>query len=314
MLIQLGKLPRFGRDKSSMAALEFAIVLPLMLLLLAGVYDFSQAAIVRAEVYDAADVMAASASSLAVQQDGSTALTYDQVQLVESSIWALIPGLRGGRAQGQGSPKSITISSVLFFPQLAQSNGQPQPCGIGTSTPCNYFADVAWSIAYAGGGSGSTFQTNLPNQNNNECNVDYSDQSNQVSASTVLSGTNNVSLFRTLNLTSDKSTFQQDGATIQSNEAGVAPILVVSIQYTYTPLFNLYFLQPYTFWVSGYWPVRSVKAMPSRKFNGVTIEPLANQFTTLVGTGNTPSGSDLNPNDYCVNPGLSPSAISAPET
>jgi hypothetical protein len=255
--------------------------------------------------------MAASASALAVQQDGSTALTYDQVQLVESSIWALVPSLRGDKAQSQGSPKSVTISSVLFFPQLST------PCGIGTTTSCEYIADVAWSEAYAGGAGGAygTFQSNIAT---NDCSQDFGSTaaSPQVAANATLSGTNNVSFFRTLNVATDTSTFpaQAGTTTTQVNEAGVAPILVVSIQYTYTPLFNFYILQPYTFWVDGYWPVRSVKATTSRTFNGVTIEPLANQFTTLVGSGYTPSGSDVNSSDYCVNHGVSPSPISAPVT
>jgi Flp pilus assembly protein TadG len=293
MLSLLRTLRRFRRETASLAALEFALVLPILLLLLAGVYDFSEAAIVRAEVYNAADVMAASASSVAVQQDGSTALTYQQIQLVESSIWALIPSLRSGLAQAQGSPKSVTMSSVLFYPDPFTNS-----CTFGSKTPCTYFADVAWSVAYTGGGNSTTFDTNLPNSK--DCNQDYVDQSNQVAASASLSGTNNVSFFRTLGVSSSSALFSDTGT--DQNEAGTAPILVVNIEYTYTPVFSFYILQPFTFWVDGYWPVRSVKnnvkATTSNLGAGnYTIEPLESQFTTI----NAASLSAAPSNAYCVN-------------
>jgi hypothetical protein len=313
MLRKLRATGRFAADRHSNAAIEFAIVLPIMLLLLAGVYDFSEAFVVRAEVYDAADAMAASASSLAIQQDGSTALTYDQVQLVESSIWALVPALRGSRAAAQGNPKSVTISSVLFFPQLSTA------CGVGQASSCQYVADLAWSEAYAGGGVAGglgTFQTNIATA---DCNQVFQNPTDiQVSPTTNLSGTDNIIKFRTLNVATDASTFPAFAGTntTQQNEAGVAPILVVTIQYTYTPLFSFFFVRPYTFWVDGYWPVRSVKAGTSRVSGNVTIQPLANQFTTLVGNPSTftPSGSDVNANNYCVNKGVFPYAVSAPVT
>jgi len=295
-MTQFPMLNRFRRETSSLAALEFAIILPIMIFLLAGVYDFSQAAIVRAEVYDAADVMAASASSLAVQGDDSTSLTYQQIQLVESSIWALIPSLRSGLAQGQGSPKSVTMSSVLFYPSPFST-----ACNFGQKTPCTYFADVAWSVGYTGGGHSTTFDINLPNTK--DCSQTYTDQTNQVAASASLSGANNVSFFRTLNITGtpgSNTAFQDTGT--EQNEAGIAPILAVTIEYTYTPLFNFYILQPYTFWVDGYWPVRSVKNSVKASTSNIgdgnfTVEPLTNQFTSI----NAASLSTAPSSAYCVN-------------
>jgi hypothetical protein len=290
---------RFRRETASLAALEFALVLPIMILLLAGVYDFSEAAIIRAEVYNAADVMAASASSVAVQGDNSTALTYQQIQLIESSVWALIPNLRSGLAQGQGSPKSVTMSSVLFYP-----NPSGTACNFGKTQPCTYFADVAWSVGYTGGGNSSTFQINLPNTQ--DCTTDFDDQSNQVAANASLSGTDNVSFFRTLNIsgTPGSSTLFPDAPNTEENEAGVAPILVVNIEYTYTPLFNFYIIKPYTFWVDGYWPVRSVKnSITSGTSNlgqgNYTVEPLESQFTSIKASS-LPGGTGIQ-STYCTN-------------
>jgi Flp pilus assembly protein TadG len=298
MLKALGVRRPFFRDTASVAALEFAIVLPLMLALLAGVYDLSEAAIVRAEVYNAADSMAASASSLAVQSDDSTALTYAQVQTVESTIWALVPTLRN--KQQAGTPMSVTMSSVFFFPTLTTS------CGFGNTTPCQYAADVAWGVTYAGGDSGKTFVPEVPTA---DCNSEFTAPSqDQVTPGTTLPGTQNILEFKTLNLSTTSGGTLPDGDP--ANEAGVAPILAVTIQFTYRPLFNLFILQPYTFWVDGYWPVRSTKATAPRSVtiggNTVIIPPLASQYTTLIGTpapqGTQPTVQGSPPAaDYCVN-------------
>jgi len=287
----------FLGDKHSVAALELAIVLPLLLGLLAGVYDLSELVIIRAEVYAAAESMVSSASSLAVQSnDSSTALTYDQVQEVESLIWADVPSLRDG--QKAATPLSITMSSVLFYPYPGSG------CKYDTTTPCNYVADVAWSESYTGtsSGSGATFDYTDPNTQikSADCNT-VTNFTNQVAPTAPLSGYQNVTEFRTLTLTTSNATAQPDGYL--ADDAGVAPILAVSIQYTYQPLFSLYLSVPFTFWVDAYWPVRSVKNTSAYKNNkGDYVEPLAQQFTSMIGTPpSTPSGNDLNPAAYCVN-------------
>jgi hypothetical protein len=280
-----------------------------MLILLAGVYDLSQAAIIRAEVYNAADVMAASASNLAVQTDGSTALTLDQVQEVESSIWALIPTLRTG--QMNGNPKSVTISSILFEPSPYA------PCVWGQTTSCQYIADVAWSEGYAAKNADGSFAINLPST---DCAGTFTtDTATQVGPTTNLSGTDNLNFFRTLNVATSSGTFA-DGTEL--DEAGVAPILAVTIEFTYRPVFNLFIIPAYTFWVNAYWPVRSVKKATAKTvnygFGNVTVEPLTNQFTTLVGTAGSNtvpagSGTDVATSAYCLNPGVSnPGPVSYP--
>jgi Flp pilus assembly protein TadG len=299
-MLSRGQPRRFWRSRASSAALEFALVLPLMLALLAGVYDLSEAAIIRAEVYNAAQVMSASGSALAVQKDGSTALTWAQVEQTESAIWAMVPSMRDG--QKSGSPKSITMTSIQFFPNLATSCGYHQP------TPCQFNADVVWSIAYVPPAtSGATFQTVLPSNCQTVYNAGQS-AADQVSATVNLVGTDNVSKFRTYDIAT--STAMADG--YPANEAGVPPILAVTVQFTYTPLFNLFILQPYTFWVDGYWPVRSVKATTSSPFLNDLVPPLSKQYTTLIGTPPTTlSGSPApTPGSYCLNAGTGP--VSSP--
>jgi hypothetical protein len=309
--LRLRRPADFRRDHASVAAMEFALVLPVMLLLLGGVYDISELVIIRAEVYDAAQTMVASASNMAVQGDGSTALTYDQVQQVESSIWGLVPSLRSG--QKVPSPLSITMSSLLFYPNPYQT------CTWNSTSSCKYFADVAWSEGYVGTGTGATFALNIATT---DCGKIFTDTSDQVLASVALQGTDNVEKFRTLGVTSDTTTASPSGAI--ANEAGVSPILAVSIQYTYQPPFTLYLPIPFTFWVDAYWPVRSVKTSSATTVNygygNVTVEPLSTQYTTLVGasgSGTTTAalaGSDVNTSAVCVNANVNPAPVSAPVT
>lgn len=302
MLARLRKQRRAGGffgDNQSVAALELAIVLPLLLALLAGVYDLSELVIIRAEVYAAAESMVSSASSLAVQLDGSTALTYDQVQEVESLIWADVPTLRDGLKVT--APLSITMSSVLFYPYPGIG------CKYDTTASCNYTADVAWSESYTGTASGAGAAFDYADPTTAVAGADCAtvqNYSNQVAPNAALSGYANVTEFRTLNLTTSAATAQPEGYL--ANDAGVAPILAVSIQYTYQPLFTLYLSLPFTFWVDAYWPVRSVKNAPEyTNAKGDVVEPLAQQFTALIGSPpSTPAGTDLNAAAYCVNTGV----------
>jgi len=298
-------------DSRSVAALELAIVLPVMLLLLAGVYDISELVIIRAEIYAASESMVASASSLAVQADSSTALTYDQVQEVESLIWADVPSLRSSLKVT--TPVSITMSSLLFYPHPFSG------CAFNGTTSCNYIADVAWSESYTGTGTGVAFDYADPNQavKAADCatNTNYT---NQVSATTALAGYANVTEFRTQNVTTSTATAGPNGKL--ADDAGIPPVLALSIQYSYQPLFSLYLIRPFTFWVDSYWPVRSVKNASSFTNSfGDVVEPLAQQFTAMIGTSPTnPTNldgsaiSDVNPGAFCINPTVSGSYTSNP--
>ncbi len=62
-----------------MAALEFALIAPMIIVLMIGVFDIARAMIIRQQIYNAAHMIPISASSLAVQPDKSTSLTVSQV-------------------------------------------------------------------------------------------------------------------------------------------------------------------------------------------------------------------------------------------
>jgi len=145
-------------DRRSVAALEFVLVAPILVILLFGVYDLSTGMIFYEETYNTAHSIAASVSDLAVNQTtGATALTFNQVQQAASEIWGGIPTLRSGSQDGI---KAVTISSVVFE-QTSTSASCGQTSGQTTNTPC-YTPVVVWSETYAGGDSNRTFA--LPGQ------------------------------------------------------------------------------------------------------------------------------------------------------
>ncbi|HQT83711.1 MULTISPECIES: TadE/TadG family type IV pilus assembly protein [unclassified Acidiphilium] len=259
-------------DHRGVAALEFALVLPLMLALVFGVYELSEPMIINQEVYAAAHSIAASASSLAVQADGSTSLTYAQVQFEASTIFAEIPALRAGQ-QGYGAGDTgVTISAVVFEPTTTG-------CVPGSGVTCNYTANVVWSVAYTGGDSGLVPYEGLLGQRGCQA------LGQTPPAGDPLGTTPSAAL----------ATLPTQGVTTNAT-SWPDPILVVDASVKYQPLLLTYTKTPFYLLAIGFWPVRSVKAA-SVDANGNATPLLADQqYTTLTGLQNAPSGS------YCVNP------------
>jgi Flp pilus assembly protein TadG len=251
-------------DLRGVAALEFALVLPLMLALLFGVYELSEPMIINQEVYDAAHSIAASASSLAVQADGSTSLTYAQVQFEASTIFAEIPALRAGH-QGHGAGDTgVTVSAVVFEPTTSG-------CVPGPGITCTYTANVVWSVAYTGGDSGLVpYQALL---GSGDC---------QPLVQTPPGG-DSLTTLPTQDVTTNATSWPD-------------PILVVGAFVKYQPLLLSYTKSPFSLQAVGFWPVRSVKAASVDASGNATPLKPDQQYTTLTGLLNAPSGS------YCVNP------------
>jgi Flp pilus assembly protein TadG len=132
--IVLSSPVRTRLDRRGSIAVEFAIIVPLMFTFIIAVYDLSKAMILYEEVDNASHTIPLSASILAVQADGSTTLTANQVQQALSAVYAEIPMIRGGIATGT---RSATMSSVIFLPN-------PSTC----TSNCTYVPNVAWSVPY----------------------------------------------------------------------------------------------------------------------------------------------------------------------
>jgi len=226
MLSGRGLIPRRFRDLLSqrargVAALEFAIIAPMMLLMVIGVYDVTKVMILRQEVYNTAHTIPLSASILAVQTDKTTSLTPTQVSQTLSSIFAEMPGVRSG--VDNGGVLAI-MSSVTFLPT-------PSTCVSSPTVICNYTANVAWSYAYQN--ANIPFQFVL-----RPCGV-----TSQVSPTDYGNGANFFLIsLPTLGITNPD------------------PILVVDVLYVYNPLFFNFFTGSVRMSATGFWPVRSIPA------------------------------------------------------
>jgi Flp pilus assembly protein TadG len=329
-----------SRDRGSSVALEFAFIAPILVAMLLGVFEIANAALFYEELQNAAHSIPASASNLAVQGDGSTSLTYAQIQLAESEIWGEIPELETGFEDGA---KSVTISSVAFIPTLPPASAAATAAHQATCTPskansvtCAYTPTVIWSVAYAGGDSGRTF-----NQVYRSCTgaPSVGGQSNATVQNTTGTGSAFVALPGGLNneapptagiKASTAPTWQASDLTSlptyvvadkDPNLAPPSPILVVDIHVVYTPIFGLFIGKSgISFYATGFWPVRSVKSsVIVGTGNNATTQSLSlsEQFTTIstvaadIGANGVPTGTLTNaPGGYCINHSayLSPAA------
>ena len=335
-------LIRLLKQRRSVAALEFVLVAPVLLVLLFGVYDLSSALIYYEEVYSAAHSIAASISNAAVQSDGANSLTYSQVQQVESMIWGEIPSLRAGYQDGI---KSVTVSSVVFEPLIAgcnptavynaNANGTTDPCA-NTPAGTNYIPVVVWSIAYAGGDSGRQFQSAVSSLSTTQS---YYPVGSKTSSTTSIIVTDTVppaplrscssgvasipvtpspTIYGALNQTAGSVGASSDLTNLRTLNLGYpdtsiappSPFLVVDVHLKYKPIIGLFLNNGLDFWVTGYWPVRSVKTSTSQTY------PLYQEFATIdpdVPSGTTPTTYNGNPvlydqtgalapiTNYCVN-------------
>jgi uncharacterized protein (UPF0333 family) len=284
-------------DRRSVAALEFALIAPIMVVLAGGVYDICAAVEVYNEITSTATTIVASASSAAVNLDGSTALSYDEIQTAESGIWADVPELRNNRQPG-ASAKSVTVSSINFE--------APGACVSGSS--CNpYTAYVMWSVSYTGGTSGATFANNIRNCTPSGSQSDGLGGEVQVAGNVGLNSNN----FSYTLPTADVSSYTPD-------PTGPAPILVADIEFSYVPLFHV-FSTGFSFVATSLWPVRAVKPTQPLVVNGRTTQPLAQEFTkiygvnsgnvftpyaapTVSGVNTTTQETDAVAGTYCINP------------
>jgi Flp pilus assembly protein TadG len=241
------RLPPACRRRRGVAGVEFALVAPILLTLVIGVFDISKAMILRQQVLNAAHAISLAASLLAAQNPttqgttvasangsstvtesstGTTTLTYTQVQAVESDILAQIPWLRSGVERGTFF---VTLTGIQFS-ALPSASCQPY------STCTLWIPFVSWSVPYM-----QTPPYGTLKQVRRACGG-------------AIAGVLNIYSQQNVALTSANlmSTLRVGGITYPD------PILVADVSYTYTPTFLRFITGPVTFVASAYWPVRIV--------------------------------------------------------
>ena len=122
---------RLWRARRGLAALEFALLLPLLVTLLFGVVDLSEAIIFSRRLTVAAQETATIASTLAVQSNNQNALTENQAYDATTAPFALFPSWQGGPNPGTFA---ITLSVATF-------TASPSGC----TSSCTYSGKISWS-------------------------------------------------------------------------------------------------------------------------------------------------------------------------
>ena len=149
-------------DHRGVAAMEFAIIAPIMFLLIWGVWDVTRALLAWEETYHAAEAIAQAAEKLSYSTrtyDGTnnpvTALSAQQMQDAMSSIYAEMPWLHLGDGGGLFQGKyQVTLSGISFNPLCV-----PGPNGTTcTGQPLPQLPFVLWSSYLAQGGTQQLIQ------------------------------------------------------------------------------------------------------------------------------------------------------------
>jgi Flp pilus assembly protein TadG len=126
---------RLRKDRLGGPALEFAIVAPVMVMLLLGGLDASDALLTWRRVATAAREIAIIATEMSVQPDLTTVLTPAQAYQASTAIYALFPQLK---SPANTARYSVTLSAIVFT---------ATPPGCDPAANCVYTASTAWSYA-----------------------------------------------------------------------------------------------------------------------------------------------------------------------
>ncbi len=127
---------RLAAARGALAGIEFAIVVPVLLAMLAGVVDLSRAVITMRRLTVAAEDVALVASTMAVQASALNTLSSQQAWQATTAPFALFPNWRSATGGF-----SVTLSAVEFTPTPA-----------GCTTACSgYVPRTRWSVSNRAG-------------------------------------------------------------------------------------------------------------------------------------------------------------------
>ncbi len=134
-----------GSERSGVAALEFALLAPVMATLLFGMVDVTQAIIAYRKVNIVAQETAEILTELALQPNQTSFLSVSTLNQGSSQIYSVFPNLVNYTPSSPNNATyAVTVSNVAFV------GTAPQGCvtGVNCST---YNANLAWSVPLARG-------------------------------------------------------------------------------------------------------------------------------------------------------------------
>jgi len=116
---------RKAGSRRAVAALEFALVAPVAIAMMFGVFDLARACIVWQQTCSAAQAVAEAAEKLSYTAGSSqTQLTSTQMQAAMTTAYAEITGFSlGNGTSSSGSTFTVTLSGVVFSPTCTTSSG-----------------------------------------------------------------------------------------------------------------------------------------------------------------------------------------------
>ena len=135
-------LRRHASENSAVASMEFGLLAPVLVVVLLGIVDLSDAIIAQRRLNEAVQQVGLMATQLSIQPNQTTTLTVAQLNEASSVIFSIIPPLANVAAYNAKSNPTpvyaVTVSDVVFVP---------------TSTACDpgltctsYTAQLAWSV------------------------------------------------------------------------------------------------------------------------------------------------------------------------
>ncbi len=127
---------RAAADRRGAAALEFALLTPVLVMIVLSVTDVTEAVITWWRLSAAAGTIARIATTYAATPTNNNVLTVKQATTASTAVFAVVPALAAAPATGYG----VAISSVVMTPTVP-----------GCTSGCTYVATTAWSAALQGG-------------------------------------------------------------------------------------------------------------------------------------------------------------------
>jgi Flp pilus assembly protein TadG len=138
MFIRLRQLLRRGRGQEGAAAVEFAIVLPILMLLLAGFFDFGWLFYWQHSVTNASRAGVRYAVQAKLVGGVSTPYTDAQITALVRNNFGTDLGVTVDRTGGTnpGAPRSVTVTKTMqwFFLSFLQNLGVNLPTTIHNKT------------------------------------------------------------------------------------------------------------------------------------------------------------------------------------
>jgi Flp pilus assembly protein TadG len=259
---------RLGR--SAAVALEFAAIVPVMILLALGTYDIESAVATWRRVRAAATAIAEIATSQALQtgtyNTGTSTIqgviTNTAAQASSTAIYAYLTQLR---ASGTTIPFSVTLSSIKF-----------QPLTVTNNTTCTGATCVCLTTTTAANGTITTSPAaGGTNSANTQCYHGYTAWSTSYGGNNTETDTNVGAPVRPCSTAFIDTPAGSPSSltTLPMGVFGPYSLIVADISYTWTPTFAKFITGPITFFESAYVPPRSGTAGQYVEYSTATASP-----------------------------------------